>query len=285
MAPTFSVIVPTYERPDELRRCLEGFARVEFRSWELLVVNDGGPRSFTGLDDDLRARLPLRLLEVPHGGPAAARNAGAREGTGDFLAFTDDDCVPAPDWIEALERGFAETGADVLGGECLNPYPSNVPAVTWQLYLEFLRQHSRDRAGNDLMLPSNNVAYRSEVFWSVGGFDASFPTAAGEDVDLAYRVVERGYRQLHLESARVWHHHRNTIRGYVSQQLRYGRGTSDLLRRRYAVSVPRLPRWKFHAKLGRFLRERRAPWGVFLLAFLTPLIHRAGIEASRIGRR
>ena len=282
--PAFSVIVPTYERPEALRRCLEGLANLEHTSWDVVVINDGGETSFQRLDEGLRSRLPLRLLEAPHSGPAAARNRGARLAEGQFLAFTDDDCVPEPDWLTAFQRGFETTGADALGGECLNPHGTNIPAMTWHLYSAFMREQTRDRSGNDLMIPSNNVAYRREAFWAAGGFDESFPAAAGEDIDLAYRVVERGYRQVYLESARVWHDHRNTIRGYLSQQMRYGKGTLDLLDRHRAVAAVRRPRWEYHASLMRFLRRRRAPVGVLLLALLTPSVHRIGIEFHRLRR-
>jgi cellulose synthase/poly-beta-1,6-N-acetylglucosamine synthase-like glycosyltransferase len=283
--PRFSVIVPTHERPEALRRCLEGFANLDHSSWDLIVVNDGGANSFRKVDEGLRSRLPLRLVDAPHAGPASARNLGARLAQGEFLAFTDDDCIPEPDWLTAFERGFETTDADVLVGECLNPHAGNVPAMTWQLYLAFMFELSRDKAGNALMVPSNNVAYRREAFWSVGGFDDSFPTAAGEDMDLAYRIVEHGYRQRHLDSARVWHDHRNTIRGYLNQQLRYGRGTRDLLRRNHAVAATKTSRWTHYANLMAFLRRHRAPLGVFLLAAVTPVVHRIGIESSRWRRK
>jgi len=277
----FSVVVPTFDRPAALRRCLEGFTRLEYPSWELIVVNDGGTRSFSSIDADLRDRLPLTLVDAEHRGPAAARNTGARAAGMPYLAFTDDDCVPRPDWLLQLDRGFTEIGASVLGGGCLNPYPANVPAATWQLYLDFLREYFTDASGNHLMLPSNNVAYEREAYWAVDGFDESYPLAAAEDFDLSYRIVERGYRQRYFEPALVWHHHRNTATGYLRQQFRYGKGTFDLRRRRYSINDLAGGRGGFYPKLMRFLRRRRAPWGVWFLILLTPIAHRCGVEARR----
>jgi cellulose synthase/poly-beta-1,6-N-acetylglucosamine synthase-like glycosyltransferase len=279
------VVIPTYERPESLRRCLEGFARLDHPSWELIVVNDGGAASFARVDDGLRSRLPIRLVDAPHRGPASARNTGARAAAGSFLAFTDDDCTPEPDWLTELERGFDETPADALGGDCLNPYPDNAPALTWQLYLAFMRDYLRDVSGNALLIPSNNAAYRSEVFWSVEGFDESFPMAAGEDLDLGFRIVERGYRQILRDSARIWHHHRTTVRGYLRQQYRYGQGTLDILAKRYVLRLPERRSREYFLSLARFLRKRRAPLGVWLLTVLTPFAHRAGIESLRLRRR
>ena len=281
----FSVVIPTYNRPERLQGCLEGFTRLDHPSWELIVVNDGGATSFSAIDEALRARLPLRTIDAPHAGPAAARNAGARLASGEFLAFTDDDCIPEPDWLQALERGFAEQRCDALGGSALNPYPESVPAVTWELYLDFLREYFQDASGNGLMLPSNNVAFRREVFWSVNGFDESFPLAAAEDVDLAYRIVQAGHKQRYYDPAQVWHHHRSTARGYLRQQFRYGRGTFDLERRSYTVQGKPRKIGEFYWRLAAFLRRRRAPLGVWALVSLTPLAHRAGIIAQTLSYR
>jgi GT2 family glycosyltransferase len=281
----FSVVIPTYNRPEPLRRCLEGFTRLDHPSWELLVVNDGGKTSFASVDDALRARLPLTTIDAPHAGPAAARNAGARAARGEFLAFTDDDCIPEPDWLKQLERGFAQEQAVALGGSAINPFPESIPAVTWELYLEFLREYFQDASGNGLMLPSNNLSFRRDAFWSVNGFDETFPLAAAEDVDLAYRVVAAGLRQRYFDEARVWHHHRSTARGYLRQQFRYGRGSFDLRRRRYSVqAIPRRP-GEFYWRLAQFLRRRRAPLGVWALVSLTPFAHRAGIVSQTLRYR
>lgn len=281
----FSVVIPTYDRPEPLRRCLEGFLRLDHPSWELLVVNDGGQTSFAAIDDALRARLPLTTIDAPHRGPAAARNAGARAARGQFLAFTDDDCIPEPDWLRQLERGFGGENAAVLGGAAINPFPDSTAAVTWEVYLEFLREYFRDAEGNGLMLPSNNLAYRREAFFSLGGFDETFPLAAAEDVDLAYRAVGAGLRQRYFDDARVWHYHRSTPRGYLRQQFRYGRGSFDLRRRKYAVKgIPRRP-GEFYWRLAQFLRRRRAPPGVWALVALTPFAHRAGIVSQAVRYR
>ncbi len=278
--PLFSVIIPTYRRPEPLHRCLEGFLRLDHPSWELIVVNDGGDDSFALVDGALRARLPLRLIDAPHGGPAAARNTGSRVASGEFLAFTDDDCLPEPDWLKEMERGFAGRDVAALGGSCLNPFPDSTPAIAWQVYLDFLREYFRDAAGNALMLPTNNVVYRRDAFWTVNGFDESFPLAAGEDLDLSYRVVEAGFRQDYHDDARVWHYHRSTARGYLRQQYRYGRGTHDL--RKHVYGLTRLPRrtGEFYLQLARYLARARVPLGVWALCALTPFAHRWGIVSQ-----
>lgn len=104
----FSVIIPTRDRPSELAMCLKSFTALNYPAgaWELIVVNDGGARSFAAMTRDLKQALPLRLVNTDYAGPAAARNIGTNLARGDYLAFTDDDCYVAPDWLISFAKGF-----------------------------------------------------------------------------------------------------------------------------------------------------------------------------------
>lgn len=221
----FSVIIPTRNRPQALVDCLHSFTTLDYPAgaWELIVVNDGGEQ-LLAVSNQLQTRLTLQLVTIAAAGPAAARNAGARLASGDYLAFTDDDCRVSPDWLQQFARGFAQTGLDALGGQTLNPQAGRVGASASQFLVDFLYDYMQDQSGNGLLLVSNNVAYRREAFAAVGGFDESFPLAAAEDMEISYRLVQRGYRQAYYPPAKVWHHHRLSAWGHLRQQFRYGRG-------------------------------------------------------------
>lgn len=219
----FSVIIPTYNRPRLLAECLDSFHHLRYPAdqWELIVVNDGGHLP-PNLPD---GRFPnLRLITIPHAGPAAARNAGAKAARHPYLAFTDDDCRTSPDWLTHLATGFASTQADALAGRTLNPFPENKAAQAAQFLVDFLYTFLRDTAGNTLALVSNNAAYRRAAFEAIGGYDETFRMAAGEDLEIAHRLVAAGYLQLYYPAAQVWHCHRFTAWGHVRQQIRYGQG-------------------------------------------------------------
>src|SRR5262245_22867809 len=106
--PFFSVIVPTYERAQQLALCLHALACQNYPRdlFEVLVVDDGSTLSQEASVDAFRGKLNVQLLSQPHSGPAAARNYGARYARGSFLAFTDDDCAPCPTWLQTLAAGF-----------------------------------------------------------------------------------------------------------------------------------------------------------------------------------
>src|SRR5262249_9759059 len=120
--PTVSIVVPTFARPAQLRRCLDAIARLEAgtASVEVGVAYDGGPEPVAGLGAPYADRVDIRLIRQSRGGPAAARNAGAAVARGVFLAFIDDDCAPAPDWLSALIRELERDDRRLLGGRVEN---------------------------------------------------------------------------------------------------------------------------------------------------------------------
>ena len=148
------------------------------RSFEVIVVDDGSepPASASALD----AQLPLRLLRRGGGGPAAARNAGAAEGRGGYLLFTDDDSEPAPTWVDAACE-FLDAHPQRVGVEGPVTSPPFDP----------LYEHSleNDRPG---AYWTCNIAYRRDVFQELGGFLENFPDPHCEDLDLAYRAAALG---------------------------------------------------------------------------------------------
>jgi cellulose synthase/poly-beta-1,6-N-acetylglucosamine synthase-like glycosyltransferase len=279
---SFSIVIVTYNRPTQLAQCLNSFFHLDYpaEKWELIVVNDGGEHSFSQITDDLHRRLPLKLLTVAHRGPATARNAGAADAQGQFLVFLDDDCVIEPDWLKSYELGFQELSADALGGQTINPYPNNVPAATWQAYIDFLRlKYFVDGQGNTLLLPANNIAYRRKTFAELEGFDESFPLAAAEDNELGFRLVSQGYRQEFYPRAKVSHNHRNSYWGYIKQQFRYGRGAYYFWQATYRKNTRLLKRWrlsKYYWRLGNWLWNIRGPLPMWILMSLSPAIHGLG---------
>jgi glycosyltransferase involved in cell wall biosynthesis len=277
----FSVIIPTRNRPAALADCLHSFTNLNYPAgaWELIVVNDGGDRSFTAVSAQLQATLPLQLVTIKGAGPAAARNAGAGRASGDYLAFTDDDCRVTPDWLQQFAHGFAQTGLAALGGQSLNPQPGQSGMAASQFLIDFLYEYMQDQAGNALLLVSNNVAYRREVFVAAGGFNESFPLAAAEDMELSRRLVQQGCRQAYYPAAKVWHYHQLTAWGHVRQQFRYGRGAyffHQACRRGGLREIQPANERTFYPALAAAVRRARLP-------FLTGLLLLAGQVAYQAG--
>lgn len=224
-----SVIIPTYERPQALRRCLQALAKLRRGDLELevIVVNDGGAPLAV---DDLIGVLPgLRVIDQVNSGPAGARNTGVAHARYQHLAFTDDDCVPEPDWIMDLAAGLRRHPRALIGGRTANLLRDNLFSETSQILVDAFCCWLNVNPEDGQFLPSNNIACRRDQVVDLGGFSRGFPLAAGEDRDFCDRWRERGWPIVQLlDSARIGHSHWLDHRGYWKQQSNYGRGAATL---------------------------------------------------------
>lgn len=208
-----SVVVPTRDRPAALARCLAALARQQAGDeLEIVVVNDGGrPLSAPG----------ARIVQAGGDGPAAARNAGARAARGGVVCFTDDDCVPGPEWASRLAAACAGGGA--AAGTTIADPAAGAPAAAAQLLTNTLMAASRDPGGGLRFAPTCNLACQAGTLAGLP-FDESFALAAGEDRDWCARLVASGAPLRHVPDAVVLHRPQLGARALLRQQARYGRG-------------------------------------------------------------
>lgn len=219
-----SVIIPTHNRPAALSACL-GALNVSFPAdAETIVVSDGFTPDLTPVVAPFVQSLRLRLLQVPHGGPAAARNHGLKVAQGDIAVFTDDDCRPRPGWLSALAGGVSLAPPRAVGGATFNGLPSNIYAETAHLILLLLSLHDRKIAGRERLLPSNNFAFPKLLLEQIGGFNERFRTA--EDRELCRRWSAAGY-ELGRVPAELDHDEQMDAAGFVRKFLSYGRGAAS----------------------------------------------------------
>jgi len=212
--PNFSIVIPTYNRPAQLAVCLQACARLDYPRdrFEVIVVDDGGTTPLDEIVTRFHGMLTLKLLRQENTGPAAARNRGASEARGEFLAFTDDDCSPAPKWLQALTAQFVASPDCAVGGQTLNALPHNLYSTASQLLIA-----SR-------FFPSSNLAFPTKEFRAIGGFDVTYPRAAAEDRELCDRWLHHGYRMIYAAEAMVYHAHDLTFRTFLRQHFHYGQG-------------------------------------------------------------
>ena len=220
----FSVIVPTRDRLASLQRCIDALVAQDFprERFEIMVIDDGGRQSPARLLEAYTSHN-LLLLTQKNAGPAAARNAGAERARGAFLAFTDDDCSPAPGWLSALEHKLVTNPDQMIGGLTLNRVERNAYSEVSQALVSYLYQYYND--GNDVrFLTSNNIAVPTSLFRNLGGFSARFPRAAAEDRDFCERWTHAGLTMAYAGDAVVEHHHVLDLPGFWRQHFNYGRG-------------------------------------------------------------
>lgn len=221
--------MPTYHRPKPLQNTLQAIIHLDYPDHEIIVVDDGSPQP---------ARVPdgVTLVRQANAGPAAARNAGAAIATGDLLAFTDDDCCPASNWLSELVMQHRQTPDALLGGRTVNGLPRNRYATATQLMTDFLRDDP------PVFFPSNNWGIGRSRFHQLGGLNTNFPIAAAEDRDFCSRAQPLIY----CPTAIVTHHHDLTWRTFWQQHVNYGRGARQL---RTVQDTTNLSRWSFYLRL------------------------------------
>ncbi len=226
MSLDFSVIIPTYDRPEALENCLESLTRSKFpvKQFEVIVVDDGTVPPLLPVLRHFERSLQIRGLRQSRQGPAAARNHGARAADGRFLAFTDDDCLPDPGWLEAYRKIFAEDETVLAGGRTVNALQSNPYATASQVIQDLVYAYYNPDPENARFFASNNMAVSRAGFHAVGGFHAGFRTS--EDRELCARWIRTGRRLRYVPDAVVRHAHRLTLWKFWKQHFCYGRGAA-----------------------------------------------------------
>ena len=182
---------------------------------ELIVVDDGSTDDTAAIAEAAGATV----IRQQNAGPAAARNRGWQSATGTFLCFTDSDCIPIAGWLENLLDGFTDSHVGAVAGSYEIANPSSWLA-RW-VQQEIMERHKR-------MLPfirafgSYNVAIPRHVLQATGGFDPVYRRASGEDNDLSYRIIKKGWRIAFRPQARVSHYHPEKLWQYLMEQYRHG---------------------------------------------------------------
>jgi glycosyltransferase involved in cell wall biosynthesis len=254
--PYFSVIIPTYSRPKQLASYLNSLCRLKYPvdRFEVIVVDDGSETPLKEAVSSVENKLNIRIVRQSNSGPASARNHGAQEAKGDFLAFTDDDCLPAPDWLNALACQFASTPDHAIGGRTINDLKDNSYSAASQMLIEYLYGYYNRNPGNAHFIASNNLAFPAEMFRKIGGFDVRFMLVAGEDRELCDRWLFLGHRISYVPEAVVYHAHALSFFHFCRQHFNYGRGAFDFHRARASrnQSPVKVEPFSFYVELLRY---------------------------------
>jgi GT2 family glycosyltransferase len=231
---SIQVIIPSRCRPEAASRCLAALSRqtLDHSLFEVLLVDDGSPEPLTVDTRSLPPTFRFRIAHQKQSGPAGARQLGARSGQAEILLFTDDDCVPAPDWVQHMARAVESHPHALVGGQTRNGAHSNRQARVNQLILDLVYQHFNPPGRPATFFASNNIACRRADFLELGGFDLDFPLPAAEDRDLCDRWRHRGWPLVLAPEAFVDHHHLQTITQFLRMYFRYGRGARILHEKR-----------------------------------------------------
>lgn len=246
MSYRVSVVVPTYKRPELLARCLHALAEqdIDPACYEIIVVDDAACEETCRQVEEMARRLMdshgpcLRYVPVRgRHGPAVARNTGWRAARGEFIAFTDDDCIPQPCWLRAGTTAFVE-GVTGVSGKVIVPL-SGIPT-------DYERNAAR-LAHSEFV--TANCFYRRDALEAVGGFDERFTMAWREDSDLFFRLLNEKGKLLFVAGARVVHPVRPARWGISLSQQRKSMFNALLYKKHpllYQRKIQATPPWHYY---------------------------------------
>lgn len=244
-----SVIVPTYERSEQLTRTLQALSAVTqpLGGSEVIVVDDGsGIEHAERIEQAVAALRCARLLRQPNGGPSAARNMGIAHARGELIAFLDDDCMPTPEWLVALTRPLLASDEQLaaVGGRVVAAPPRN-----WVQRFCMAIEYATGEQGKFENASTQNACYRRSALVQIGTFDTGFRHPGGDDPDLSTRAVQAGYRLEYVPEAIVQHEELASYRDFLLHMYYRGLGEARI-------------GWKFSRR--RRVVARLALWPVFL---------------------
>lgn len=235
--PFISIIVPTYNAEKTVGKCIESLFVLEYSNYEIIIVDDDSTDKTKEILAEYKNRI--RVIEERHSGPSRCRNTAVLEAKGEFIAFTDSDCVVDRNWLKELMKGFVDSDVVSVGGSQYSPADETEFGKRVQAFFEltgFLSGYIKGKNHNQIVEvvhnPSCNVMYRKKVFLEIGGFDEKLWPS--EDVDLDYRLKKGGFIFMYNPKAIVYHYRPENLRQLSKMMYRYGI-MQGILTKRYGL--------------------------------------------------
>lgn len=214
----FSIIIPVYNRPDEVAELLESLSKQTDKGFEVLVIEDGSSVPCEAVVKAYADRLPVSYYTKPNSGPGQTRNYGAERAKGEYLLIWDSDILIPEGYFEAIESFLKANPVDAFGGpdRAHASFTDVQKAINYSMTSFFTTGGIRGgKKKLDKFFPrSFNMGIRREVYTQLGGFRAM---RFGEDVDFSYRIVETGYKTALIPDAFVYHKRRTDFRKFFRQ--------------------------------------------------------------------
>lgn len=214
----YSLIIPVYNRPDEVDELLESLIAQTFKDFEVIVVEDGSSLPCKNVVDKYCDRLDVHYYSKPNSGPGQTRNFGAERSKGEYWLVLDSDCVLPEGYLAAVEAELQREPADAFGGpdRAHDSFTPVQKAINYAMTSFFTTGGIRGgKKKMDKFYPrSFNMGVKSEVYRALGGFSRM---RFGEDIDFSIRIFKGGYRCRLFPDAWVWHKRRTDLKKFFKQ--------------------------------------------------------------------
>jgi len=228
----YSIIIPVYNRPEEVDELLQSLCRQTLSDFEVLIVEDGSTKDCKAVSDRYTGKLDIKYFTKPNSGPGQSRNYGAERANGEYLIILDSDVVLPVDYLKAVDSELNREPSAAFGGPDA-AHPSFTPiqkAISYSMTSFFTTGGIRGgKAKLDKFYPrSFNMGIRRDIYQQLGGFSKM---RFGEDIDFSYRIVEAGHRPRLFAEAWVWHKRRTDFKKFFRQVYNSGIARINLEKR------------------------------------------------------
>lgn len=214
----YSVIIPVFNRPDEVDELLQSLTTQRYTHFEVIVVEDGSSVPCKDVVDKYKEKLDVHYYAKPNSGPGQTRNYGAERSHGDYLLILDSDCILPPGYLEAIEHELQTNPADAFGGpdRAHASFTDIQKAINYSMTSFFTTGGIRGgRKKMDKFYPrSFNMGVKRDVYMALGGFSKM---RFGEDIDFSIRIFKGGYRCRLFPDAWVYHKRRTDLKKFFKQ--------------------------------------------------------------------
>ena len=228
----YSIIVPVYNRPDEVDELLDSLTRQAYSNFEVIIVEDGSDTPCKEVCDKYLDRLNLQYFLKKNSGPGQSRNYGAERAKGEYLIILDSDVVLPGNYLKAVDEELTDNPCDAFGGADAShsSFTDVQKAISYSMTSFFTTGGIRGgKKKLDKFYPrSYNMGIRREVYLKLGGFSKM---RFGEDIDFSYRIVEAGYKCRLFPKAWVWHKRRTDLKKFFRQVYNSGIARINLEKR------------------------------------------------------
>ncbi len=228
----YSIIVPVYNRPDEVDELLMSLTIQTMKDFDVVIVEDGSDNPCKDIVEKYSDRLDVAYYMKPNSGPGPSRNYGVERAKGEYVIILDSDVVLPEGYMEAVEKGLKDNPCDAFGGPdaAHDSFTDMQKAISYSMTSFFTTGGIRGgKAKLDKFHPrSYNMGIRREVYEELGGFSKM---RFGEDIDFSYRILEAGYTTRLFPEAWVWHKRRTNLDKFFKQVFNSGIARINLSKR------------------------------------------------------
>lgn len=228
----YSVIIPVYNRPDEVDELLYSLTTQSFHNFEVIVVEDGSSVPCKQVVDGYADKLDIHYYNKPNSGPGQTRNYAAERSRGEYLLILDSDCILPEGYLAAVEAELTREPADAFGGpdRAHDSFSDVQKAINYAMTSFFTTGGIRGgKKKMDKFYPrSFNMGVKAEVYQALGGFSKM---RFGEDIDFSIRIFKGGYRCRLFPEAWVWHKRRTDLKKFFKQVHNSGIARIDLYKK------------------------------------------------------